>query len=257
MPKITSYQEGTPCWISLATSDIDTAKSFYAELFGWSYDDTGEAGGGYQMATLAGEQVAGIDPKPPGEPGPDAWLTFLWADNVDSVVRKLQESGGTLAMEPMDVMDQGRMAIAIDPVSAVFGLWQGGAHRGAGLANEPGTFVWNDCLATDPDRARTFYQQIFGYEYESVEAGLPDYTTFKVAGRPVGGIGAQPPEVPQGVPSFWNTYFSVEDIDQSVAKIRELGGEIIAGPHTKPFGRFAVARDQGGASFCVHTAPSG
>ena len=37
--KIESYVQGKPCWVDLATTDQDAAKSFYAELFGWAYDD--------------------------------------------------------------------------------------------------------------------------------------------------------------------------------------------------------------------------
>ena len=43
-------------------------------------------------------------------------------------------------MEPMDVMDDGRMAIVRDPVGAQFALWQGRAHHGAEAVNEPGSW---------------------------------------------------------------------------------------------------------------------
>ena len=38
--KITSYAQGTPCWVELATTDQAAAKAFYADLFGWDYEDS-------------------------------------------------------------------------------------------------------------------------------------------------------------------------------------------------------------------------
>jgi uncharacterized protein len=39
-------------------------------------------------------------------------------------------------MEPLDVMDSGRMALAADTTGAIFGLWEGRAISGIGLVNE-------------------------------------------------------------------------------------------------------------------------
>jgi predicted enzyme related to lactoylglutathione lyase len=154
-------------------------------------------------------------------------------------------------------MEQGRMAIATDSTGAVFGIWQGNQHRGAGLVNEAGTFVWNENLSTDPARTRDFYQQVFGYTYEEPQGmTLPEYAVCKVGEDMVGGIGRQPDMIPKGTPSFWNPYFVVTDTDAAAAKIGELGGQVVVPPQDAPFGRFAVARDKGGAGFCVMTPPS-
>jgi predicted enzyme related to lactoylglutathione lyase len=213
------------------------------------------------LATLRGEQVAGIGPQQPSRPGqpaqPSAWTTYLWADDADRTAGKIEEAGGRLLMPPFEVMDQGRMAIAADPAGAVFGIWQGRKHKGSGLANESGTFVWNENLSTDPNAARDFYQRIFGYEYEPVEEPSIDYTMIKVAGRPAGGIGEQPPAIPEGVPSLWNTYFAVTDTDEAAATIQKLGGQMLVEPNDTPYGRMAVARDNAGASFSVVTMPEG
>jgi uncharacterized protein len=54
------------------------------------------------------------------------------------------EPGGQLFVDPFEVMDVGRMAVAADPGGAVLGIWQARAHIGVGLANEPGTLCWNE-----------------------------------------------------------------------------------------------------------------
>jgi predicted enzyme related to lactoylglutathione lyase len=251
MPEITAYREGVPCWVDLSAPDVARAMQFYGGLFGWDFTDTGEAGRGYQLATLGGRQVAGIGPKQPDQPGPSAWTTYLWADDADQVVSRVRAAGGTVLMGPVDVMDQGRVAIAADPAGAVFGIWQGTAHRGAQLGNEPGAFTWNENLSTDPAAARDFYQSVFGYEYEQLPDPSLDYVVIRVADRPVAGIGNQPPMVPAGTPSFWNVYFAVADTDRTVSRTQELGGQILVQPTDSPHGRLAVARDNGGAAFCV------
>jgi uncharacterized protein len=39
MAEMTSYPPGTFCWVDLATNAPTAAKSFYAELFGWTTED--------------------------------------------------------------------------------------------------------------------------------------------------------------------------------------------------------------------------
>ncbi|MEV6790625.1 VOC family protein [Streptomyces sp. NPDC051320] len=257
---MTEYSNGTPCWITLSAPDLDEAKDFYGQVFGWDFDDMGEEFGHYQIAKRHGEPVAGIGPHVSGY-GDPAWMTFLSTNDLDAIAKKIPDAGGAVVTEPMDVPGQGRMVVASDAAGAPFGLWQGTGMHGAGLANETGTFIWNENLSTDPARAREFYQQVFGYTYEKPEgmdtSEIAEYHMVKIDGRPVGGIGSQPRMLPPGTPSFWNTYFCVDDTDQSAATIRQQGGEILVEPQDAPFGRFAVARDKGGASFAVVTPPAG
>ena len=66
-------------------------------------------------------------------------------------------------MEPFDVMDVGRMAVAADPGGAVFGVWQARMHTGIGVANEPGSLTWNENMSRNFDGNKAFYQAVFGY----------------------------------------------------------------------------------------------
>ena len=55
------------------------------------------------------------------------------------------------------------MTVAQDPTGAIFGVWQAGTHHGAQLANEPGSFQWNECETRDVAAAEEFYKAVFGY----------------------------------------------------------------------------------------------
>ncbi|PYC87390.1 glyoxalase [Streptomyces tateyamensis] len=247
MPRMTEYREGMPCWVDLNAADPDRACAFYHDLFGWEFADPDRPGGHYRPATLRGQLVAAVNAVPAGTP--TAWVSYLAADDADQVAARITDAGGQLLTEPFDAMTAGRIALARDPAGAVFGLWQGREQSGSGLANESGSFTWNENLSNDPRTARIFYSQVFGYEYDEVP-GL-NYTVAKVHGAPVGGIGELPPMVPPGSDSFWSTYFAVTDTDMAAARIVELGGELLVPPTDSPYGRMAVARDDGGAFFCI------
>jgi predicted enzyme related to lactoylglutathione lyase len=46
MAEFASYLPGTPCWVDLTTTDLDSSKAFYTGLFGWEVSDAGEEAGG-------------------------------------------------------------------------------------------------------------------------------------------------------------------------------------------------------------------
>jgi len=174
MPERTSYDQGTPNWVDLPTSDQAAAKTFYAGLFGWTYDDQpmGE-GQVYSMAMLGGHQVAAISPQPPemaAAGAPPMWNTYLAVDSVDDATAKVEAAGGKVAMAPFDIMDAGRMSYVMDPSGAPVALWQAGQHIGATLVNEPGTINWNELITSDPGAAR-FYADVVGLTTETMDMG--------------------------------------------------------------------------------------
>ena len=149
-------------------------------------------------------------------------------------------------------MDAGRMSFVMDPSGAPVALWQANQHIGATLVNEPGTVVWNE-LITDNPAALPFYEQVLGLTTTTTEMGEDKYTMFQVGGKEVGGT--MPPQT-AGMPNHWHVYFAVADADAAAAKIRELGGSVMAGPFDTPIGKMAVVTDPQGAAFSIFQAPA-
>ena len=118
--------------------------------------------------------------------------------------------------------------------------------------NEPGTVVWNE-LITDNPAALPFYEQVLGLTTTTTEMGEDKYTMFQVGGKEVGGT--MPPQT-AGMPNHWHVYFAVADADAAAAKIRELGGSVMAGPFDTPIGKMAVVTDPQGAAFSIFQAPA-
>lgn len=90
----------------------------------------------------------------------------MGVEDVDATVARVTEAGGTVLMEPIDVLDAGRMDVVSDPVGATFSLWQPGAHIGSQAFDEPGAFCWTELRSRDIETARRFYRTVVGWEGE-------------------------------------------------------------------------------------------
>ncbi len=252
-----AWPEGTPAWADLAVPDRHVARDFYGGVFGWDFDEGPAEMGYYTNCLKDGRTVAGIgEPPPGGEAPPAAWTTYLAVEDADRVADRVTQAGGTAMMPPMDVGDFGRMAVLTDPTGAVFGLWQAGSHRGAGVVNEPGAMVWNELMTRDVEAAKAFYAQVFGYELEDMSG--PGFTYFGLKlgeGEVVGGIGGLDDSAPAEVPSHWGTYFAVADADATVERITAHGGTVLSAPQDTPFGRIAAVSGPSGEQFSVIAMP--
>jgi predicted enzyme related to lactoylglutathione lyase len=258
MSERTSYAPGTPCWVDLATPDIEGAERFYGELFGWEIPELPDSAemGGYRRAKLGGKDVAGVMPLMQ-EGQSSAWNTHISVDDADAIGRAVQENGGTMIAEPMAVSEYGRLAIFTDPEGAFFGIWEPGDFSGAELVNERATLGWNELNTRAPERAKEFYGAVFGWEGNDLEMeGGGIYTEWLVEGDRVGGMLDMRGRIPEQVPPHWLTYFGSVDTDEAAAKVKELGGDVMFGPVDIDPGRLAVVKDPFGASFAMLTPSS-
>jgi predicted enzyme related to lactoylglutathione lyase len=246
----TAWPPGTPCWVDIGVPDISKAVAFYTGLFGWDAQDTGPEGGGYHLCTLGGRPVAGVGGQASADSGV-YWTTYIASADADLTAAEIKAAGGQVLMEPFDVMDVGRMFIAVDPGGAPFGVWEARSHTGMQLANEPGSVIWNENLSRHYEANQAFYAAVFGYEFGDMSAESMHYATVDLNGGTVGGIGEIGADQPADVPAGWRTYFGVADTDAAVAKATELGGSVVAPAWDSPYGRMAVVSDDQGAVFAL------
>ncbi len=253
MPDVDQHAPGTPSWVDVSAPDTDAAAAFYEGLFGWETTEPGplEETGGYRMFQMRGRSVAGLGPTREGGP-PPLWTTYITVADADASAAAIRQAGGTVFMEPMSVLDAGRMAAAADPEGAYFCIWQPLAHIGSEIVNEPGALIWNELATRDPGAARAFYGAVFGWSSEDVSGddGVP-YARWVLDGRGMGGMMPMGDEYPAGIPPNWLTYFAVEDCAAAVARAVELGGTVQMDPMTIGMGTFAVLADPNRAVFAV------
>jgi predicted enzyme related to lactoylglutathione lyase len=111
-------------------------------------------------------------------------------------------------------------------------------------------------MTTDQDAALTFYQDVFHWQLDqTMDMGeIGKYMMFK---RPtghgmIGGIMNKPAQL-ANVPSNWQIYFRVPDVDAAAERIKAAGGQVINGPMEVPDGdRVLNALDPQGAAFGLH-----
>jgi len=249
--EMTSYEPGVPSWVDLGTPDLERAAEFYSGMFGWDCPEGPAEAGGYRVCTVDEKPVAGLGPQQ--NPGPPVWSMYVNVASADDTAASVGANGGQALVPPMDVLDAGRMGVFADPVGAVFGVWQPGTHKGAGLVNEPGTFSWAELVTTDVPASKAFYGAVFGWGAETHGEGPGAYTEWQVSGRSIGGMMEKPPQMPAEVPPHWAVYFTVGNTDDAVARLDELGGSVVMPPMDIEPGRFAVVADPMGGVFNVIT----
>ncbi|MFE9258540.1 VOC family protein [Streptomyces sp. NPDC006879] len=116
-------------------------------------------------------------------------------------------------------------------------------------ADAVGAPCWLSLMARDRQAAERFYSAVLGWRFRSGGFGRA-FSVAEMDGVPVAGIGAMAGEL--AVPVAWTVYFSVDDADDTVARIRERGGTVGVGPVSyPPRGRAALAADPEGAGFGI------
>lgn len=240
-------------WTELASGDLPASKAFFAELFGWTCEDMPAAMGNYTIFRLGGLDVSGGYANG-AEQGPPRFNCYVQVENADAAAAKTAALGGTVLMAPMEVEGLGRMAVLQDPTGAAFAVWQSLAHHGAGVFNAPGALCWAELMTKDLDAAEAFYSTLFGWSLTRGTGGGMTYTEASMGGEPFAGLFKPDWPGAEHIPSHWNPYFAVADVDASAAKAKALGGLILQEPmDIEKVGRFAAIQEPGGAAFSVFT----
>jgi predicted enzyme related to lactoylglutathione lyase len=108
-----------------------------------------------------------------------------------------------------------------------------------------GKVVHVEIGAADADRAQGFWSGVFGWEVGPPMSPEMDYRMFQTAEDQGGAIvGGQEP-------GALTVYFDTGDIDASMAKVRELGGEAGDKTPVPGHGWFAACRDTEGNAFSL------
>jgi predicted enzyme related to lactoylglutathione lyase len=248
---------GAPCWTDLWTSDVEGSRSFYTALFGWEALAPSPELEGYFMFARDGVPVAGAMGDMGGAPANDTWKIYLATDDVATTVRAAEAGGAQVVLPATPVADPGVQAVLVDPTGAHFGAWQTGTFPGFTVWEEHGTPSWFELYTRDLDAAATFYATVFRMEITAVaDSGDFRYSTLRHPGdeRELAGIMDASAVLPDGVAAHWTTYWEVDDVDATSARVAALGGSVLTEPADSPYGRMATVTDPCGTTFRLRTA---
>ena len=113
-------KQGHAAWNELNTTDLEAAKRFYTELFGWSLGDVMPMGemGDYQLLEHGGGMIGAMMQVQPGSD--PSWNFCFRTDSVDRGLDAIKAGGGTVTFGPAEVPGGGRVVQAFDPEGAAF-----------------------------------------------------------------------------------------------------------------------------------------
>ena len=112
------------------------------------------------------------------------------------------------------------------------------------------SIVWFEIPADDIERAKSFYGELFGWKIERLP-GLTEYWHIDTGGSddtPDGGLLKRQNAQHQDI----TNYVGVKSIDESAAKVAQLGGKICTPKTAVPqMGYFAVCQDPENNTFAL------
>ena len=115
------------------------------------------------------------------------------------------------------------------------------------MSNETGKIGWIDMTVENAAETKDFYAAVTGLAPEAVSMG--DYDDFNMtlpdSGEPVAGI-CHARGTNADIPPGWLIYFTVADVDASVAACTARGGKVRVAIRGLAGGRFAVIEDPSG-----------
>jgi predicted enzyme related to lactoylglutathione lyase len=112
-------EPSAPCWIELASRDIEGARRFYEKVFGWRAVDRDYYATRYTEFKVEGQSVAGMvdmdELWPPDHP--PHWTPYFEVADCDAAAERATGLGAKIRVPPSDIAP-GRFSIMTDPVGA-------------------------------------------------------------------------------------------------------------------------------------------
>jgi len=144
-----------------------------------------------------------------------------------------------------------KWAVLMDPNGAAFGVIPVVSAEAfpptEDAAARVGCISWLDLTVSDASATRDFYREVVGWSVQDVEmqdAGksYADFNMLGSDGNPAAGV-CHARGVNLDLPPIWMIYLPVGDLPESLRRVREGGGKIIATRGTDGEDAYAVIQD--------------
>jgi predicted enzyme related to lactoylglutathione lyase len=255
LPPLTT-EAGTPrlpgkfVWIDLVTSNLEAARNFYSQLFGWEFRRVGDAATGYSLVLNGGRPVGGVVDvvARPNAPAIPRWVAYISVPDVAQAQKTIVGAGGRQLVPTKALPKRGEQAVFADAEGAVFGVIKSEGGDPADFIAEPGDWIWIQLLSRDVQKATGFYRSVAGYEVvENAESSRKNQFLL-VSGTFARAAVSQLPANRPKTPPIWLPFVRVESLAQSLTVAQQLGGRIAVMPRPDLFeGRMSVVADPNGA----------
>lgn len=248
-PATKETHPGKFVWAELFTGDTASAAKYYAGLFGWTTVVLEQHGVTYTVFKNGVRPVAGLRLRSAPAPKRAArWIDYIAVTDMASALSAATKAGGEIRADARSFPHLGLQAIVTDSAGSPVGLLQSSSGDSADNEPAPGEWNWFHLLVNNPAAAAGFYRQVFGYDVASDNrSGKKDELLLSSGTLNRAGVSLVPEN--GNVMLGWLGVVRVARLDETLARVPALGGEIVVPPHDAAFGsRFAVVADPTGGT---------
>src|SRR5262245_51930163 len=123
--------------------DLERAKKFYGDAFGWTFQQMGSEYGDYVVVMtgpgpdeiaagkvtmenvgINGGMMKRLGPRPAPDAPVNGYSCIIGVPNIDEAIKKVEAAGATLALAKMEVPNVGLLAYYHDTEGNIFGIIQ-------------------------------------------------------------------------------------------------------------------------------------
>ncbi len=236
-------------WADLFTTDPVAATKFYCGLFGWTANIIDQNGKAYTVFSNGSRPVAGLAPRHPAKlKRLSRWISYIAVPDIKSTLALVPKAGGQVRAPAREFPDRGAQAIITDIEGSPIGLLQSTSGDSADETPQTGDWNWFELYVKEPKAASAFYARICNYVVgpDNRTERKNDYLLTS-DDHPRGGVAPLPDR--EDAKPGWLGVVRVESIDESLARVTALGGEVLVAPRAAAYeSRFAIIADSTGGT---------
>lgn len=245
LPSVTTtstgeWHQGKFVWHDLITDDVQAARQFYGEVFGWTFETQRAYTQIYNhKALIGGMMQISADKDKKAEA---VWLSSMSVADVDKSLTYLKSKKGEVLKGPLDMKERGRGVLVSDPQGAQIVLLHTKEGDPKDVTPQVGDWLWNELWTNTPTESYVFYRHIGGYDGYEMRNG---YRILKHKGHWRAGIRDLSKEQIQ---ARWVPTIRVSDLKETISRVNASGGQVLVSPHKELVnGNVALIADNRGA----------
>lgn len=241
----------TFCWNGIVTSDEARTVAFFTEVLGWKSQQMEMEGNTMTMLANGERPLAHLRTPEDGEPS--WWNNYLRVEDVDAVIAAIEKHGGKVIVPGTDI-PPGRFATVQTPTGATFSLFRERDPEDTDMDVGVGNLHWVDLHSSKIDDDLAFLNDALGLPTQEMDMPSGKYHLLAPDTATRGGAmqGMNP-----GAPSHWVAWVQVESVDDTLNRVGNHGGEVLAPAwDAQGVGRMSIVRDPVGVAFGVIQPPA-
>ena len=249
IPATKESHPGKFVWAELFTDDPAAAAKFYTGVFGWTAATLDQHGTTYTVLSNGNHTIAGLRQRSASSTKRIArWIGYISVADLGSALSVVPKAGGEVRAPAREFPKLGTLAIITDNEGSPVGLLHSSSGDPADSEPAAGEWNWFHLFVKQPRAAGDFYRQVFNYEV-APDSRVEKKDELLLSSGSLNRAGISVLPTFEGGKPGWLGVVRVANLDEALARVPALGGEVSVAPHDAAFGsRFAIISDPTGGS---------